>query len=282
MADVIQSDDSAADAVSFFQAAILLAARLGTDREIIEHELAGWICDAIDRMDRTSVELRAFKRRSVDSESEFNSGDCRKAWDKSKANGYEYLAYFKPLYLKKSDVERFEPKTRYITGDALITRWLERGYYFSREEIKEKVLSCGSDVREMRVFWFHPLLLCISPDASDTPFETLLFPLAMVEDIEREDFEDCSPLSAFYPLTKTLEGWFDKPIEKLPEDWNGKNLRESIRRHFWPPHWKNLNAKQRENFAETFDAQHGFDAKFWSLRHAQLRSLEDELDVASR
>lgn len=77
-----------------------------------------------------------------------------------------------------------------------------------------------------------------------------------MEDIEREDFEVCLPLSAFCPLTETLEGLFDKPIEELPEDWNGKNLRESIRRHFWPPHWESLSASQRKRFAETFDAQH--------------------------
>jgi len=173
--------------ISFYRAANILAEKLNTPVETIEHELVGWICGEICVVTPTGKnhlvrrDLRAYTSKTLDPNHQFDSYPYS---DLSINNDFEYLAYFQGCYFSLSDIENFNPVERYITGYALIERWL--GYCGSELGVKAKVISCGNDER---LYWFHPF--CLSTTGAplpNAPFGKHLFCLREVECVEREDF----------------------------------------------------------------------------------------------
>lgn len=57
-------------------------------------------------------------------------------------------------------------------------------------------------------------------------------------------------MTDFVPLTTSLDGWFDKPLSKLP-----RRLRELVEDAFWPISWDVLSAEQRQCHALNQDYQ---------------------------
>lgn len=82
----------------------------------------------------------------------------------------------------------------------------------------------------------------------------------------------------FVPLTKALEGWFDKPLAKLPKA-RQKRVREDLRSVIWDE----LSAEERRRAAKEWDDRHspasgaGKDRYIDYLR--ALRILEDRFDA---
>lgn len=158
--EVISTQPALDTPISFYQAARFLSDKLKTPIKTIEHELVGWICGEIyvpvsETPDNKSFtvkrELKAFSRKSLISEYEFDAFPYPKL---SENNSFEYLAYFQGCYFSQSDIENFNPEERYISGHAMIERWL--GYCGSRLGVVAKVVSCG---RDKRLYWFHPFYL---------------------------------------------------------------------------------------------------------------------------
>lgn len=176
--------------LSFYQAARLLSDKLKTDIETIKHELVGWICGEINVIYTETYgktyctvyrELKAFAGKSLAIENEFDR--CHLS-TLSENNGFEYLAYFQGCYFSQSSIENFIPRERYITGHAIVERWL--GYCGSKLGVTAKVVSCG---RDMRLYWFHPFYMSTTgAPHPNAPIEMHLFRLREVECIEREDF----------------------------------------------------------------------------------------------
>lgn len=79
---------------------------------------------------------------------------------------------------------------------------------------------------------------------------------------------------AFLPLTKALDGWFDKALAALPI-----GLRLRVTTDFAPMPWDHLNAEQRRKRAMEWDYQSHPDTAQEQQRYFDLQVQHDELEA---
>lgn len=79
---------------------------------------------------------------------------------------------------------------------------------------------------------------------------------------------------AFLPLTKALDGWFDKALAALPI-----GLRLRVTTEFAPMPWDHLNAEQRRKRAMEWDYQSHPDTAQEQQRYFDLQVQHDELEA---
>ena len=99
----------------------------------------------------------------------------------------DYVAPLMACWFRADELDRFEPKHRYITGSALIARWQERPGLKAEAYIRAKI-------RELSLLNLHPIYgftqVTASEDASSPPLISGLFKLSEVEQVEAEEFPE--------------------------------------------------------------------------------------------
>lgn len=84
-------------------------------------------------------------------------------------------------------------------------------------------------------------------------------------------------MTDFVSLTTALDGWFDRPLSKLP-----KLLQERVRRDFVPMPWESLSSKQRQSVARQWDYNHDPatepDRQFWWDFFIKKDELEKQVE----
>lgn len=136
----------------------------------------------------------------------------------------DYVGPLMACWFKESDIATFEPSERYMTGLALVERWLPKLGYHPAPYIRAKVV-------ESRLEDFHPTHGGTQAgDQSDPdlpPLESALFKRAEVEQIEAVDF-----VTAVKPDTAIAQGnpattdAFNAP-ELGSSEWRRQNARDA-------------------------------------------------------
>lgn len=111
----------------------------------------------------------------------------RFALGSGKGDDHDYVSPLMACWFREDEIARFSPTHRYITGEALMTRWAGRPGMRADAWIRAKI-------RESRLSDLHPLYGGTQgtwpEDESLPPMTTGLFRLSDVEAIEEEDFAD--------------------------------------------------------------------------------------------
>ena len=109
-----------------------------------------------------------------------------------KGDDHDYVSQLMACWFREDELAGFNPADRYITGEALITRWAERPGLRVDAWVRAKI-------RESRLSDLHPLYGGTQgtwpEDASLPPMTAGLFRLSEVEAIEAEDFDHDRALS---------------------------------------------------------------------------------------
>ncbi|OFZ98273.1 MAG: hypothetical protein A3H35_08425 [Betaproteobacteria bacterium RIFCSPLOWO2_02_FULL_62_17] len=197
---------------------------------------------------------------------------------------FDYLPQLMQCYFRADDLQSFQPADRYLTFAGVVERFKR----FCGEE--EGIALVRAKAASGDLASFHPLTGGTSEskawqgEEGFPPLEQGMFLLSQVLEIEAEcapdqvlvspsrtriqppvvsaavsfDKEVALRFSApsggvkqeFVPLTRELEGWFEKPLTDLPEE-----KRQRVGGVFLVA-WDQLTPEQRRIFAEQWDYQH--------------------------
>jgi hypothetical protein len=262
LADTCTGNEVFSKFLSLDQAEGILAERFGTTKEDIVHEIAAWVFHR-ELIAYTDIDELGDERRFY-----FTEADL---WRKS--NGfdsdkpYDYLAPLEACFFKNSDITRFQPINRYITGAALIARWkAQRG---SEAQAKAFV---KSRIEESRLDVFHPIYA--GSDVEDVipkepgelslpPIEECLVSLNEAREVEAVDFGKSTqadtlelkdakagtdPQDTTHPIVEINDGnYWAGIITRLAKEIVGSERRELSQDNLWkkltlyqPPYGRTL------------------------------------------
>lgn len=102
-----------------------------------------------------------------------------------RGDDHDYVSHLMACWFLTDEIDRFEPKDRYITGSALIQRWI------NQLGLKPLALILAK-IRESRLSDLHPICGLTQgsdpDDVSTPPVSDALFQLSDVKAIEEEEF----------------------------------------------------------------------------------------------
>lgn len=201
--------------VPYFQALSALRERLGATAE----ELAAWIF-----MGPGDGGLAAYRNA--------NEFDTPPRFYFDEWMGENYLAAMAGCWFSAEDIERFEPGDRFITGAALVARWMEPLGEGVGDFVRTKI-------EESRLIDLHPTYggtQATTADEAFPPLEQGLFVLAHVQAVEADDF-----------------GWTESPPLVPPvgsAKWRAQSAKAAAdARHARPGGSRDKQAQMREAWA---------------------------------
>lgn len=164
--------------LTFFQTQQMLADRLGTTPEEIAQEIAAWVW---------SRNLGAYQNVHIAGDRDafqFSDGGCA-------TKDFDYLSKLQGCCFKKRDVEGFRPTDRFMTGAALVGRWM--AYCDGEAAAKRKIRSCCYQHQHLVDYFpgYGGTQASAREDDHDRwpPLEMALFSLKQIETVERAEFQ---------------------------------------------------------------------------------------------
>jgi hypothetical protein len=164
--------------LTFTQTQRILADRLGASTEEIAHEIAAWVW---------LRNLGAYQNVQIAGDRDaFQFSDGGRA-----AKDFDYLPKLQGCCFKKRDVEGFRPTERYLTGAALVGRWIT--YCDGETGAKRKIRSCCYQHQHLVDYFpgYGGTQASAREDDHDRwpPLEMALFSSKQIETIERAEFQ---------------------------------------------------------------------------------------------
>jgi hypothetical protein len=126
-------------------------------------------------------------------------------YDHPDPSGQDYLAPLMACWFREKDIEKFEPKDRYITGENLIARWSKHPAIRPEAYIRAKI-------DERRLLDLHPTFggtqATFPTEKHFPPIEAGLYALSEIIEIEASEFSDEAKLGSGEASTKIgTEEW---------------------------------------------------------------------------